>query len=613
MGGYPTVVIKIQSRDIYAIMDGKLPVGGALVDKNTGHWLYNALDSAVTLRVWERLKPLVDAAPHASLTYSFERAMQGPALDMMNRGVAINTKVRQDETERYTALRNRAQTLLDRLANAVWGPETYEEVTKTRSLITPISPKTGKALKPRYVTTTHREARTRPLGLSANSPKQVLAFFNGALRFPVEWEVRKTPQGTIRTPTANDKALKKWAGFRTKGPGVDVRDRTVYPVRLAAPFVSLILSIRDADKMLSVLRSPLDSDGRMRCSYNVAATENWRWSSSKNVLGRGTNLQNITPSMRRMFCADDGYRMVSTDLEQAESYVVAGEVWRVTGDRTYLNAILSGDLHTQVVRMAWPEFSWTNDPKSNRAIANQSYPGLKYSYRDVAKRIGHGSNYDGSAYGISAKVGIPLNIVEDFQHRYFTAFPGIREWQRWVKAQIAEHQLLDTPHGQRRWFFGRPNEASTFREAIACVPQGTVGSLLNLIMHRCWERSKLPPSHPSHLPIEILLQNHDAFLFQTKLTHPLPSVIAAVNDEFKSAPIVFTRGGEQQAITIPGEFVTGFNWAYEDKDPDPGKWTFKDGNPDGLRKWGGEDNRRRKQNAASSPADWLGGPMPRVY
>ena len=52
--------------------------------------------------------------------------------------------------------------------------------------------------------------------------------------------------------------------------------------------------------MLGVLRTPLDPDGRMRCSYNVSGTENWRWSSSKNVYGRGTNLQNITASMRRM-------------------------------------------------------------------------------------------------------------------------------------------------------------------------------------------------------------------------------------------------------------------------------------------------------------------------
>ncbi len=41
------------------------------------------------------------------------------------------------------------------------------------------------------------------------------------------------------------------------------------------------------------VRAPLDFDGRMRCMFNVAGTETFRWSSSENAFGRGTNLQNI--------------------------------------------------------------------------------------------------------------------------------------------------------------------------------------------------------------------------------------------------------------------------------------------------------------------------------
>lgn len=41
------------------------------------------------------------------------------------------------------------------------------------------------------------------------------------------------------------------------------------------------------------VKAPLDFDGRMRCSFNPAGTETFRWSSSKNAFGRGTNLQNI--------------------------------------------------------------------------------------------------------------------------------------------------------------------------------------------------------------------------------------------------------------------------------------------------------------------------------
>lgn len=600
------LALKLQSRDLYKILeDGKLSA-------NEVHQAYNALDSAVTLRVQHALQERIRTAntPHAATAYSFVRAMQGPALEMMNRGVKVQTQVRQDETTRYQSKRDQAQALLNRLADAVWGPEHYIEVTKTKELYSPVG-KRGQTLAPRWRTVRVETPRTRPRGLNANSGKQCLAFFNVALGRPVEYEIRKTPQGRERTPTANDKALRKWGEQRTKGPGVSPRDPNVYPVQIAKPFVSLILTIREMDKNLDVLKSPLEPGNRISCSYNVAGTENWRWSSSANAFGRGTNLQNITASMRRMFCADDGYIMVSTDLEQAESYVVAGLVWQVTGDDVYWKAILSGDLHTAVCRMAWPEMGWTGEKDHDRALADSAYPDLGMSYRDVAKRIGHGSNYNGSAWGIAAAVGIPVQIVEDFQRRYFRAFPAIRDWHRWVKEQILDHQFLDTPLGTRRWFFGRPTEDSTIREAIACVPQGTVAKLLNVIMWRCWARSlKHDPFKLNNpLSIELLLQNHDAFLFQTLTTNDLASVIREVDAEFQSTRIPLIRGDEQRFLVIPGEFVTGFNWAYKDKDPDKDKWTFKDGNPDGLSKWRGSDPRSRQQGANPSLGDWLSRPV----
>ncbi len=41
------------------------------------------------------------------------------------------------------------------------------------------------------------------------------------------------------------------------------------------------------------IEAPLDHDGRIRCMFNTAGTETFRWSSSENAFGRGTNLQNI--------------------------------------------------------------------------------------------------------------------------------------------------------------------------------------------------------------------------------------------------------------------------------------------------------------------------------
>lgn len=45
---------------------------------------------------------------------------------------------------------------------------------------------------------------------------------------------------------------------------------------------------------INVVRTPVEPDSRIRCSYNPAGTETHRLSSSANVFGRGTNLQNLT-------------------------------------------------------------------------------------------------------------------------------------------------------------------------------------------------------------------------------------------------------------------------------------------------------------------------------
>ena len=62
-------------------------------------------------------------------------------------------------------------------------------------------------------------------------------------------------------------------------------------------FAGLIERIRTAatiENTINVLKSEIDSDGRIRCSYNPGGAETHRLSSSTNAFGGGTNLQNLT-------------------------------------------------------------------------------------------------------------------------------------------------------------------------------------------------------------------------------------------------------------------------------------------------------------------------------
>lgn len=557
-----------------------------LADVNLRYWIYNGYDVCGTRAIYDALLPEV---ARVQTSYDFVRAMQGPALDMMLRGIWVNPLQRSRERTRLNAARDRCQALLNELARAVWGRD-----------------------------------------LNANSNKQLLAFFYTALGAPIQYALRKTPEGKRKTPSCDHKALEALAKWKNKGPAISPWDRHVVSVHLARPFVTLITNIREYTKKLAVVNSGISADGRLRCSYNVVGTVTGRWSSSGNVWGSGTNLQNITESMRRMACADAGYKLGTPDLEQAESRLVAGLTWLATGDDTYWRACESGDLHTIVCTMAYPERfegvggwdhasgQFVGDLAACRVIADRKFY-RHLSMRDLAKRIGHGSNYFGPPLGIAGMIGIEVAIVEEFQRRYFKAFPAIKAWHADTIRQLQTTSCLITPLGRIRFFFKRTSEETVQREAIAHVPQSTIGELLNCMLYRVWEfgvqggtvRGRNSQPIRWTVACQLLLQNHDSILFQ--YPEALEDAVLAKVRERMTLALPLTRTdpdtglSETRHLALPLEFKTGWNWAKNDmKD----KENFDDGNPDGLSAYRGpgSDARHRRDPARPDAAHYLGLP-----
>jgi DNA polymerase I-like protein with 3'-5' exonuclease and polymerase domains len=63
---------------------------------------------------------------------------------------------------------------------------------------------------------------------------------------------------------------------------------------LLAPIIRVIEELRSLGVFLSTfVNAPLDFDRRMRCSFNIAGTKTYRFSSSENAFGSGMNLQNV--------------------------------------------------------------------------------------------------------------------------------------------------------------------------------------------------------------------------------------------------------------------------------------------------------------------------------
>lgn len=470
--------------------------------------VYNGLDCCVTTEVLNQIKPQLK--PASGLIYDFERALQGPVLEMMQRGFRVDQYERQ---KGIALLRGQIAFLeqqLDALARAVWD---------------------------------------RPL--NPRSPKQLIDFFYHKMRLPEQFKFEKGK----RKLSTNREALESLELYF-----------------YAKPIVSTILEIRNLGKKLSVLETEIDADGRMRTSYNIAGTETGRWSSSSNAFGSGTNLQNITAELRKIFISDPGMKLIGIDLEQAESREVGWLCGTLFDDWSYLDACYSGDLHTLTCRLIWPNKAWTGDPKADRALAEEIFY-RNYSYRDMSKRGGHGSNYYGTPPTMARHLKVPTYMMENFQKKYFEAFPGIQKWHRWVSQSIQQNTKLTTAFGRERHFFGRLNDDATLREAIAFAPQSATGDRMNLALYRIWKQMR---GHG----VELLAQVHDAVYFQypeAKLDEQ-----EVVDEALKLINIEITH--KDRKLIVPGEAKSGWNWG-----------NFHETlNPDGLKKIKGKDERQRR-------------------
>ena len=500
--------------------------------------IYNGLDVCLTLEVHEALSRTYGTAGPQEWRgiYSFERALQAPYLDLMRRGFRVDELSRRLAAEALRGQLAQLEQQLQTLALAVWDK-----------------------------------------GLNPRSPLQLKKFFYEALALPEIWLSQKGE----RKLSTNREALEKLSEY-------------LY----ARPFTSHILAIRDLAKQLEVFESAIDPDGRFRASYNIAGTETGRPSSSENAFGTGRNAQNIAPGLRFVFVADPGKKLCVVDLEQVEARDVGFFCGCLFGDWGFLDSCESGDLHTNNAKRIWPGLGWTGEAKADRALADRNFY-REFSYRDMAKRGSHLSNYMGTAWTAARSLKVPLGIMEEFQarycrggiingHRITPAFPCIADWWKWTAEQLQSKGELTTPFGRRRQFFGRPNDDTTLREAIAFLPQSTTADRMNLGLWRVWAKEPR---------VELLAQTYDSITFQYNESANEDDIIESVLELIK----VELHAPNGRRYVVPGEAKVGWNWGGYVGPDDQAKAKASGRklprlNLEGLKKWkrGGKDGRTRR-------------------
>jgi DNA polymerase I-like protein with 3'-5' exonuclease and polymerase domains/uracil-DNA glycosylase len=312
--------------------------------------------------------------------------------------------------------------------------------------------------------------------LNPRSPAQLKKLFYDDFQCKVQ-RSRQTGE-----PTLNDEAITRLA---EKEP-------------LLRPLVRKILECRSIGVFLGTfVNAALDHDNRMRCSYNIAGTDTFRFASRENAFGSGTNLQNIPkggdtdggelelPNVRSLFVPDPGMTFFDTDLSSADLRVV---VWE-SDEREMKQMLADGlDPYTEVAKEFYHDKTITKkDPR-----------------RQKFKSFCHGTNYLGTARGLAMRLGLSVAESEKTQAWYFRRFPKIREQQEALKEHIRKHHYVQNGFGYRCYFFDRIDD-DVFRRAAAWIPQSSVACYIN----RIWVR------WVCYIPeVEILLQVHDSLAGQ---------------------------------------------------------------------------------------------------
>lgn len=323
--------------------------------------------------------------------------------------------------------------------------------------------------------------------LNTNSPKQLTELFYSELGFK-----------TIRDP-------------KTKRPTCDAEALEELGKRdlLIRPLCELINSVRQIRNALGFLTKSKDADGRIRCMYGVSGTETFRFNSSEDAFGFGTNLQNITagtpeadigkvdivlPNLRKLFIPDEGYEWGDFDLPQADARVVAWDAEDEELMQMFLDP--SVDLHTENAKAIF-----------GPNVTKDSVLHGKLTHRYAAKKGVHATNYLVTAPTLAAHLGITVHDADKFIKRWLGAHPKIGRWHQRIIRELQTRRYIENAFGYRRYYFDRIE--SIIKEAIAWIPQSTTALTINLGIDKVCRDDGL-----RRAGVQLLLQVHDSADFQ---------------------------------------------------------------------------------------------------
>ena len=273
------------------------------------------------------------------------------------------------------------------------------------------------------------------------SPKQVATFLTKKLKISLP----KTKRGNV---TTDDKTLSQYLNIEPVAQIVHIRKLK-----------------KNYDK-LQELEKYIDKEtSRVYAEFKQIGAKTGRMSSSN------PNLQNIPRSMRNIFIAEEGHKLVIADFSQIELRIAAEYV----EEEKMIEAFKRGeDMHifTASLVLGKPKEEIT---KEERQLAKAMNYGLIYG-------IGPKGLMEYARFGFG--VNISLEEAKNLINRFFEVFTNFRQWHQELKTKL---RLQGKIEGKS--LLGRKYIATTFQDSANYPIQSTGADLLklavNIFMYQC--------------------------------------------------------------------------------------------------------------------------------
>ena len=223
-----------------------------------------------------------------------------------------------------------------------------------------------------------------------------------------ELNVNSTQQ--LRTVLYDELGLKP--GKKTK-TGYSTDAQTLESLRGEHPIIDALLSYREVEKLRSTygenLLAEVAADGRIHASFRQTVARTGRISSDRPNLHNIPVRSELGKQFRRAFVPAEGCSFLVADYDQVELRVIA----HLSRDAGLIEAMTSGsDVHRVVASGVY------------RVPAEE----VTHTQREFSKMVSYGLAYGMEAYGLSQRLGVPVEEAAAIMESYFGAFPSVKQY-----------------------------------------------------------------------------------------------------------------------------------------------------------------------------------------